>query len=105
MVDFVILARPGHFFRDLQASPYLHADKAALALMDNSGIADHAKVDMKSGKKAILMRGMSLAISSTDIRNRLQTGRSTKYLLPEQIESFIISNSLYGALNGVNECQ
>lgn len=104
MVDFVILARPGHLFGDLQTSPYLQADTAASALMD-SGTADHAKVDMKSGKKAVLMRCMPLAISSTDIRNRLQTGRSTKYLLPEQVESFIISNSLYGALNGVDECQ
>lgn len=94
MVDFVILSRPGHLFTDLQASPYLDAGRNILNTLD-SGESNRETVGLKSGRKAVLMRIMPYSISSTDIRRHIQTGRSTKYLLPEKVESFIISNSLY----------
>jgi nicotinate-nucleotide adenylyltransferase len=37
----------------------------------------------------------ALDISSSDIRRRMRGGKSIKYLLPEDVESFIISNKLY----------
>jgi nicotinate-nucleotide adenylyltransferase len=98
MVDFIILSRPGRCFQDLRSSPYLDADRNTLDLLD-SGKSDLETVTLKSGRKAVLLRIIPFAISSTDIRRRLETGRSTKYLLPEQVESFIISNSLYGPDN------
>jgi len=36
-----------------------------------------------------------LAISSTDIRQRLQEGRSCRFLLPEAVIAFILENELY----------
>ncbi len=39
-----------------------------------------------------------LAISSTDIRQRLQQRRSCRFLLPEAVNAYIRQNALYGAL-------
>lgn len=36
-----------------------------------------------------------LQISSTDIRKRINTGVSAKYLLPDSVEQYIIKNKLY----------
>ncbi len=51
---------------------------------------------MKKYKGEILsIRAPQLKISSTDIRNRIREGRPTKYLLPENVEQYILKNGLY----------
>ncbi len=41
------------------------------------------------------IRAPQLKISSTDIRNRIKEGRPTKYLLPENVEQYILKKGLY----------
>ncbi len=93
LTHFILLARPGTKFSDLPASPYLADGRAIIGEID--GVSGHAEVRLISGRKAVLLPVTPLAISSTEIRRRLRTGLSIKYLLPEQVESFIISNKLY----------
>jgi len=51
---------------------------------------------MKRYKGEILsIRAPQLKISSTDIRNRIKEGRPTKYLLPENVEQYILKKGLY----------
>lgn len=54
-----------------------------------------AEIVNKYGADIRLTTVPALAISSTDIRNRVRTGQSIKYLLPESVEKYIYDHKLY----------
>ncbi len=94
MINFVVISRPGRKFRDLLSSPYLDAEPADLKTLDESG-REFKIIRLRTLKEAALVKTTPIDISSSDIRRRLLAGLSIKYLLPESVESFIISNKLY----------
>lgn len=51
----------------------------------------------KLADKLYFMEVPALAISSSDIRRRVQCGEPIKYLLPETVEMYIIKHGLYQA--------
>jgi len=98
LADFIVISRPGRSFVDLFHSPYLGLKKTSLASLDRGETASVTAL-LESGKKAVLSSVTPIGISSTDIRKCVRKGSSIKYLLPAEVESYIISNNLYREKN------
>jgi nicotinate-nucleotide adenylyltransferase len=94
MVNFAVISRPGRKFEDLLSSPHLDVERGDLKVLDDSD-GEFKIFRLKSLKEAALVKITPIDISSSDIRRRMQAGQSVKYLLPESVESFIISYKLY----------
>lgn len=94
LTNFIVLSRPGKNFADLFHSPYLGIKKAILTSLDR-GESESCATVLQSGKKVFLTAVTPIGISSTGIRKSLKKGFSIKYLLPAEVESYIISNDLY----------
>jgi nicotinate-nucleotide adenylyltransferase len=94
LVNFAVISRPGRRFADLSSSPYLKVGEGLLRQLDE-GKAERTQASLTSGGEAALMKVTPMDISSTGIRGRVRAGLSVKYLLPEEVQSFIISHKLY----------
>lgn len=94
LVNFAVFSRPGTSFADLSASPHISSGDYSSKALDQPG-EGLLTVRLKSGRDLVLLKITPIGISSTDIRKRIKKRQSIKYLLPEEIESYIISNKLY----------
>lgn len=97
LTNFIVLSRPGNIFEDLLGSPYLDIKKSGLdglTSINRSGW-ESCRTALPGSKKVFLAKVTPIGISSTDIRKSVKKGASIKYLLPQNVESYIISKSLY----------
>jgi nicotinate-nucleotide adenylyltransferase len=94
MADFIIIGRPPFLFADLGHSPFLDAERETLLGLDGGGPST-ADARLASGRPAVLVRTTAFDISSTAVRDLRRDGKSLKYLLPENVESYIMSNGLF----------
>jgi nicotinate-nucleotide adenylyltransferase len=95
LVSFIVISRPGHAFSDLQTSPYIKGVSAGTLKKLDSGKSPELTVDAPSGRRCFLLNMTGLSISASAIRKKIRDGRSVKYLLPDSVKSYIISNALY----------
>jgi nicotinate-nucleotide adenylyltransferase len=89
LCHFVVNSRPGH-------SSFA---QVLTTLEETFGIAasgDSREITLPGGHLLYLIDVPALEISSTLIRNRIREGGSAKYLLPEKVESYILSHDIYG---------
>ncbi len=93
-VDMVVFLRPPYKTGSLIKSPFMNdAQSEKLA-----SIEKRKKVTLKStigNNRMIFLRTTLLDVSATNIRNMIKRGQSVNYLLPQRVESYIISNKLY----------
>lgn len=94
MSDFVIISRPGYLFRRLSTSPYLSQGRRTVNDIEVPGKRVHV-IALSSKRKAMLVSVTPIGISSTQIRALLRSGRSVKYLLPADVQSYIMEHKLY----------
>ncbi|MEC4675901.1 MAG: nicotinate-nucleotide adenylyltransferase [Nitrospirota bacterium] len=94
LVNFVVLSRPEYQFTELLVSPYLDIKKSSLRSLD-TGRSESFSLKLRTGKELVLLRIAPFGVSSTDIRRRVKSGLAIKYMLPEKVEFYIISNKLY----------
>jgi nicotinate-nucleotide adenylyltransferase len=92
--DFVILKRPGHSFTDLSATPFVEIPAPELERLERDALESLA-VPLPGGREATLLNITPLGISASMIRTLLRGGRSIKYLLPESVELFIMTDGLF----------
>ena len=52
-------------------------------------------IEEKYGGKIVILKLKELEISSTDIRNRIKSGKRADFFIPEKVNEFIKKNNLY----------
>jgi nicotinate-nucleotide adenylyltransferase len=93
-VDLVVVLRPPYNIDSLIKSPFVN-DAQSEKL---KSIEKRRKVTIRStigNKRMIFLRTTPLDVSATKIRTMIKKGKSINYLLPQRVESYIISSKLY----------
>lgn len=99
LAHLIIISRPGFTFADLRHSPFLRNISLKTLRQIDSGILPSYSFSISQKRDGILCRVTEMNISSTLIRDRIKSGSSVRYLLPDSVKSYIISNNLY-KING-----
>ncbi len=100
LADLVVVSRPGYPFSGVLDSPFvlkekdLSKKKRQAAALEAVKAGRMVRMGLASGRALYLVKVTALEISARQIRALLKSGRSPRYLLPEQVLSFIIQNKI-----------
>lgn len=94
-ITIVVISRPDHTFSGLSTSPYLRSVPAKTLRDMDRGKAALASFSISNKQKGYLCAVTALNISASRIRAMVTAGQKIKYLLPDSVNSYIISHNLY----------
>ncbi len=94
LADFIVISRPSFKFTGLASSPYLKINRSILKKLDDAKLQTY-KTKLKSGRDLIMLHITPVEVSATGIRKLIKRGKNIKYLLPEEVESYIITHKIY----------
>ncbi|MBI1810645.1 MAG: nicotinate-nucleotide adenylyltransferase [Nitrospirae bacterium] len=94
LADFIVISRPSYKFTGLASSPYLKINRSILKKLDDAKLQSY-KTKLISGRDITMLHITPVEISATGIRKLIKRGKSIKYLLPEEVESYIITHKIY----------
>jgi nicotinate-nucleotide adenylyltransferase len=94
LVSFILISRPGFHFSDLSESPYLITSRKQMRELEKSQPGP-IEISLTGGGSALIVAVTPIGASSTGIRDDIRDGRSVRYLLPPEVQSYIINNGLY----------
>jgi len=92
--DFIIVGRPPNGFSEIEDSSFLKAFDGSQRALSNLS-KNIVEVPTIGDRRAFLVSIPPLDISATTLRSMVREGHSIKYLLPEDVELFIMSHGLY----------
>lgn len=96
IVDFIVVAREGYYFKNIIESPYVVNDASLKTIDININYNDLINLKLISGRNLTFTFITPIGISSTNIRKMIKNNESIKYLLPDDVETFIYEHALYG---------
>ena len=94
LADFLVVSRPGQSFSSLREHRFASISGEAIDAVE-SGRTQSAEGRLEGGRTLYLLRITDVGVSATMIRELAASGGSLRYLLPESVESFIMSHGLY----------
>lgn len=89
LAHLIVMTRPGWSMQDLNRP-------AVQALVSEHRVEDIERCNKQAAGCVIFSPVTELNISSTDIRQRLQSGRDVRYLLPDSVLEMIKQQHIYG---------
>jgi nicotinate-nucleotide adenylyltransferase len=95
MTHLVVLSRPGYTFGQLSSTPFLGNASLKLLRTLDRGEGSVVSAGTVNSMKIFLCNVTELNISASMIRSLCKEGKKLNYLLPDSVNSYIISNKLY----------
>lgn len=90
------LVRLCHLIVSVRTGNTVSDRNAVLQTLNINQCEDSSQLAAKSGGLVLFANTTPVAVSSTEIRQRIKAGQSPKYLLPGSVWNYIKRNRLYG---------